>query len=359
MEFTIDSYRDDEVEASAELATKAFSIYEPIAPIFSPEFFRYLWTMPGIDRDLLLCARMGDRVVGQVFVLPRKTRVGKNVLDVGTVAVVGTDPDFKRIGIARRLMERAIETSRKKGFHGLILFTNPPWNAYRLYESLGFGTFYTSNLQMKVLDAKVLARALGMPLMAPMMKLKAGVKEKRLPQGFSIREYEEADRPGCIAMEEEFCKGFDYAETVTEDSWKWWQESMSSKLNPRSYVMERNGELVGVISSYLSSMRAKGKKGEMTIQMGSIGNFCYSRGSEDNVHALLTHELVDMKRSGLPAATNGFSPTLFQPTELLGTVWKKHGFMKNKQFEQRFMYKSLDPRFTGLESMKSFFLQPF
>jgi predicted N-acetyltransferase YhbS len=359
MDVVIDSYREDEVEVSARLATKAFSIYEPIAPVFSPEFFNYLWTMPGIERDLLLCARMDGKVVGQTFVLPRKVRMGENVLDVGTVAVVGTDPDYSRRGIARKLMESAIERSKEKGLHGLILFTNPPWNAYRLYESVGFKTFYTSNLLMKVLDAKTVARALGVGYMAPFMKLKAGVKEKPLPQGFSIRRYEARDRADCVAMEQELTRGFDYAELVSEDSWKWWQESMSKKLNPDGYVMERNGELVGAISSYSASIRAKNKKGTMAFQLGAVGNFCYKRGHEEQVQALLARELKLMKQSGVAAASNGQSPAIFQPTEFLSTVWKKYGFMKNKQFEQRFMYKSLDPRFNGLESMKSFFIQPF
>jgi ribosomal protein S18 acetylase RimI-like enzyme len=359
MDIEIDSFRDDEVEVSAQLATKAFSVYEPISPIFSPEFFKYLWGMPGIDRDLLMCARIGEKVVGQVFVLPRKTRVGKNILDVGTIAVVGTDPDFKRKGIARSLMKKGIERAKEKGFHGLTLFTNPPWNAYALYESLGFKTFFTTNMQMKVLDAKVIARALGVPILAPFMKLKSGIKEKPLPDGFKMRGYEERDRSASIALLKERSKDFDYAELFPEQSWLWWQESMSKKLKPRSYVLEKNDELLGTISTYLSGIRAKSKKGEMKIELGSIGNFSYKQGYEEQAQALLARALKDLKQSGAPAASNGFSPTALQSNEFLSRLWKKYGFMKNKDFEQRFMYKSLDQKFDKLESMKSFFYQPF
>jgi predicted N-acetyltransferase YhbS len=359
MDFTIESYRDDELAVSADVATRAFSEYEPIAPLFSPEFFHYLWTMPGIDRDLLLCARAGEKVVGQTFVFPRKVRLGGNVLDVGTVAVVATHPDFKRKGIARALMKTAMKTAEEKGFHGLILFTNPPWNAYVLYESLGFKTFYTSNLHMKVLDAKVIARAMGVPILAPFMKLKSGIKEKPLPKGFVVRKYEEGDRPGCVTMTNEYARGFDYAEEISDESWKWWQESISEKMNPKSYVLEENGALVGAISFYTSGIRAKSKKGEMKINLGAIGNFSYKRGNEEQAQGLLVRILKDMKQMGVPAASNGFSPTLFKPTEFMKTVWKKHGFIGNKKFEQRFMYKSLDRKFDKLESMKTFFLQPF
>jgi GNAT superfamily N-acetyltransferase len=359
LEFEIDIYRDDEIETSVKVATKAFSVYEPIGPIFSPEFFRYLWTMPDIDRDLLLSARIEGKVVGQTFVLPRKTRVGNEMLDIGTVAVVGTDPAYKRKGIARALMKKAVKIAEEKGYHGLTLFTNPPWNAYKLYESLGFKTFYTTKLQLKILDAKTIAKAMGVGYMAPFMKLKAGVKEKPLPPGFRIRGYEEGDRHGCVEMVNEYSNGFDYSEEVSVESWKWWQESMSEKLHPRSFVMEKNGELVGAISSYTAGTRAKGKKGDMVFQLGNVGNFCYKPGYEEHTHALLSRVLNEQKKMGIPATANGFSPSIFQPTELFKTVWKKQGFIQNKDYELRFMYKSFDPRFKGLESMKTFFYQPF
>ncbi|MFQ6135408.1 MAG: GNAT family N-acetyltransferase, partial [Nitrososphaerales archaeon] len=315
----------------------------------------------GVDRDMLLCAKLGGKVVGQVFTLPRRVKLRDNTFRVGAVAFMAVHPDFRRRGIARSLMEKVVKTAEEKGFDALTLFTHPAplSHAYPLYERLGFKTFYSTNPQMKVLDPWFLAKAIGRPYLALLMWLKARVKDITLPEGFMIRRYEQKDRPRCVALVKEHVEQFDYVELVSEDFWVWWQESMPEAANPKTLVLERNGELIGTIACYTSAGKAKGKRGEIEFQMGGIGNLFYKRGYEQQVQSLIGRVLKELKRLGAPVATNMMSPNVFQPTDFLRRVWGKHGFIKNKDIEQIFMYKSLNSEFDGLEALKTFYIQPF
>jgi len=55
----------------------------------------------------------------------------------GNILNVYTEPEYRRQGIARRLMETALEWCRRNGISAVILHASPDGRA--LYESLGFG----------------------------------------------------------------------------------------------------------------------------------------------------------------------------------------------------------------------------
>lgn len=80
-------------------------------------------------------AQVGDRIAGFVM-----WRVDPTDL-VGEVENLAVHPDFQGHGIARSLMEHAIETLRSEGMRSIKVFTGLDVNheaARRLYERLGF-----------------------------------------------------------------------------------------------------------------------------------------------------------------------------------------------------------------------------
>lgn len=356
MDWVIESYRDDEFAVSANLATKAWSLYEPITAVFNPDLFGFLWTMPGIERDLLLCAKHKGKAVGQVLTLPRTVKLGDQTFKIGAVAYVAVHPDFRRKQIAKSLLEKTIEAASEKGFDGLTLFTDL---SYPLYEKIGFKTFYENAFLMKVLDPWFVAKALGKSYLAPLMWLKSRVKEKTLPEGFVLRDYENKDRYNCVNLVKEHIEQFEYVELVSEDFWVWWHEVMPKAVKPKTFVLERNGELIGTILCYTQDVKAKGKWGEKEFPLGITGTFCYKRGYENEASSLIWRALNELKRLGVPAVTNFFSPNFFQPTDFLKKIWGKQGFVRQPGREQRYMYKSLNSKFGGLESLNTFFIQPF
>jgi ribosomal protein S18 acetylase RimI-like enzyme len=93
-------------------------MYPPIRDLFAG----YIWEEEG-------------RAAGLVMVQPVSV-MGSPAWVVGTVCVL---PDFRRRGIARRLVQAGLELARQKGARTIMLDVfsqNIP--AYRLYESLGF-----------------------------------------------------------------------------------------------------------------------------------------------------------------------------------------------------------------------------
>lgn len=96
-------------------------------------------------RDLLIGKVWEEdgRIAGAVIFQPRGT---SNNWVIGTVATL---PDYRRRGIARKLVEASLETMREKGAEVVdlsVIDANLP--AYQLYLSLGF-EHYTGTLDME------------------------------------------------------------------------------------------------------------------------------------------------------------------------------------------------------------------
>lgn len=94
--------------------------------------------------DGFVCEEQG-RIVALVNVL--RAGLNKTRWEIGNVA---THPDYRRQGLARQLVKKAIEYAREHGAEICILDVrddNEP--AYKLYESLGF-VHYDSNIDLKL-----------------------------------------------------------------------------------------------------------------------------------------------------------------------------------------------------------------
>lgn len=107
---------------------------------------RFVETHP----ERCLVAQAGDRIAGFVM-----WRVDPTDL-VGEVANLAVHPDFQGHGIARLLMEHAIETLRSEGMRSIKVFTGLDVNheaARRLYERLGFRDVWHTVTYGMVLDS--------------------------------------------------------------------------------------------------------------------------------------------------------------------------------------------------------------
>jgi len=64
MKHVIGSYKNNEINISADLSTKSFADLGNLTPIFSPDLINFFWAMPDIDRDLQIRAKVDGQVVG-------------------------------------------------------------------------------------------------------------------------------------------------------------------------------------------------------------------------------------------------------------------------------------------------------
>ncbi len=120
-----------------ELTRLAFSSYEGV---LTPSEAHTAWYLrrPGMDRKLSRAALHEGRMVSSVYVTVAMVRFGGQLVRTGVVDTVMTHPDHRRRGLARRLLEEAIEAMRAHGLAASLLYTVPGSGPYELYQSLGF-----------------------------------------------------------------------------------------------------------------------------------------------------------------------------------------------------------------------------
>jgi predicted N-acetyltransferase YhbS len=87
----------------------------------------------GIDRSLGVVAVAGRCVVGSVFVIPYKMRVGVSTVDVAGIRYVGVHPRYRGWGICGRMMRAVLERLPEAGIPVSVLFGIP-----HLYEQFGY-----------------------------------------------------------------------------------------------------------------------------------------------------------------------------------------------------------------------------
>ncbi len=110
-------------------ATGIAALEEAIFP--DPWDYRSVVDLISTDGSMCFTAREGERVVAYV--------IGRLIAPEGEIYRVAVNPDYRRRGIAYRLLDYAVKTSRGKGLESLFLEVrsqNLP--AIKLYTAYGF-----------------------------------------------------------------------------------------------------------------------------------------------------------------------------------------------------------------------------
>ena len=69
----------------------------------------------GGELDLSFVADIQGQVCG--FILARRAYIGEPVMEVGLIQILGVDPKYQRQGIATKLVNMMLETSKAKGLN--------------------------------------------------------------------------------------------------------------------------------------------------------------------------------------------------------------------------------------------------
>ena len=100
-----------------------------------PWDFRSVTDLITTEGAMCFTARDGDRVVAYV--------IGRLIAPEGEIYRVAVDPDYRRRGIAYRLLDYAVKTSRGKGLESLFLevrsMNHPAISLYRAYGFVEVG----------------------------------------------------------------------------------------------------------------------------------------------------------------------------------------------------------------------------
>jgi predicted N-acetyltransferase YhbS len=126
-------------EQLARLSNLAFGDYEGAMPV-SERWVDWFLRRPGTDPHISQAALDGRKLIANVLVCAQELQLGGDLLRCGIIDSVATDPDYRRQGLARVLMERTHEKMQRAGLDAAVLYTNPDDHPYRFYERLGYVT---------------------------------------------------------------------------------------------------------------------------------------------------------------------------------------------------------------------------
>lgn len=159
------SQREAEITFGAELPARLGRLtaiaFVAFAGVVQPSPAKTTWYLarPGMDRDLsgvIVCA---GEIASSVYVTRLRFAVGGQPFQMAMIDTVVTHPDFRRRGMARRLLQRALDGARAIGLDGVSLYTMPHTLPFAIYTRLGFQPYRQSIVWMEEEGASLPAGA--------------------------------------------------------------------------------------------------------------------------------------------------------------------------------------------------------
>ena len=189
----------------------AFAQYEG-AMAFDEAFSAWYLARPGTDLRMCQAALDGERLVSQVIVCVQPVQLGGRTMRCGIIDSVATDPEHRKQGLARQLMERAHEAMEEAGLDAAVLYTNPDDHPYHFYARLGYEERARASM---LLGARPATSGCGA------LPVDAG-----------------AEAAGLRALLDDYFAGYEGFASLSEELWRW--HKMDSPVEP-TVVAEMTG----------------------------------------------------------------------------------------------------------------------
>jgi len=140
--------RDKDEETWLRIWNESFKEYEDERAM-TIEDMRIWENSPRFDPEGMFIAEWNRKPVGVVFARVDKKREEKK----GFINLIGLVPEFRRRGIGRKLVEKAIENLKERGMETVESWTREEYLGYRkLLESMGFSLIRVFSTMKKDLD---------------------------------------------------------------------------------------------------------------------------------------------------------------------------------------------------------------
>jgi len=110
-----------ELQASLDFQQRIFQIHD--MPRLYPNYFENLNRRdPYFKYENVFVALKGGKIVSHVQVFPKLIKVGEANVWMGGIGGVVTDPEYRRMGLASRLMWKSLEYMKDEGLETSLLF---------------------------------------------------------------------------------------------------------------------------------------------------------------------------------------------------------------------------------------------
>ncbi len=133
----IRTYAPGDEERVADLLRECFGTYRNYG-LDGSKWLEYTRLNAGFRLEGAYLLEVGGRLVSHVQVVEKRLRTAAGTLAVAGIANVATHPDFRGRGYATRLLARAMEDYRARGFPLTALFTGFASGPQRIYRRLGY-----------------------------------------------------------------------------------------------------------------------------------------------------------------------------------------------------------------------------
>jgi GNAT superfamily N-acetyltransferase len=174
--------------------------------------------------DRVVRALVDGSQVGRISVPDIDFHWGEGVfVSMAGIAGVGTDEEFRRRGIASKMMEEATAFARSKGYSCSGVSTNLSNNARRLYAKAGYIMLFKPGQFEKTITSS----------------------EATEESGVRIRRYETGDESELIGIFETVYRSHYGHRKKTQARWKILRDKIRTEDPDFIFVAERNDEIVG------------------------------------------------------------------------------------------------------------------
>ncbi|MHA1378000.1 MAG: GNAT family N-acetyltransferase [Candidatus Helarchaeota archaeon] len=133
------TFEDGDEDGIVKLFNSAFC-QQPLCHLMTREFWewKYKKRPPRFIPEGILIAEKKRTIVGSVIVTFHRKNFGEHNFLFGGIDDVATCPVLQKRGIARNLMEKAIDFTKNYGADASVLMADPRGHARRLYKKLGY-----------------------------------------------------------------------------------------------------------------------------------------------------------------------------------------------------------------------------
>ncbi len=216
--------------------------------------WKYKKRPPRFIPEGIMIAEKNGIIVGSVIVTFHKMRFGDQEFLFGGIDDVATCPILEKRGIARNLMERAIEFTKNYGADGSVLMADPGGHARKLYKRLGYIYKIYYSLFMKIINPLKFRKEI-FPLfpffpLFYLLKLKAKRRKRAKNIQFEIQKGEQLE---FIKKINEHNKNFIGGNVYDKNYWHWFKVNRPKRDKSINLAIKRGRQLIGggsILKSY-------------------------------------------------------------------------------------------------------------
>jgi len=245
---------DGILDQLVDLARICFADYDGVINV-DQKFLRWYLSRPGMDPQGCFAAVHRGTVVSNTFVTTEQVQLGGEVLRVGLVDTVMTHPDHRRRGLARDVLDAAIEYMHEREVDASQLYTAADSMPQRFYEGLGYREYV--RVRYYALDPK---QRLNLLALAQRQETKG-----KLGCGMEMRTAKKNDGKALRRFLDRSFAGYDGYIPLHDALWSWRRERRPNILPVQTYMVhDWEGRIQGTGTLATARLRKGGGSELMT-----------------------------------------------------------------------------------------------